>query len=390
MNVLYVLNSTSIYGGASKSFLHLLKGLINLGVKPVIVVPDNNGICVTLRRMNVTTIDVPFKHHTYPAYNGLKNKLFFLPRLFGRIWMNHNAFYKLKKHLKGQNFDLVHTNVSVINIGFKLAKSMKIPHVYHFREFADLDFNMHYFPSKYFFYKKINKKNSFFITITNQIKNYHHLNEKNTKVIYNPISERLNHIDFSHDLNYFLFAGRLVPTKGLMEVIQAYVEYVKIIKNPLKLLIAGDQPDNNYIKDIYRIIQINNLQEHIEFLGPRSDIEMLMNNAKAIIVASKFEAFGRCMAEAMFHGCLVIGKNIAGTKEQFDNGIEFCGEEIGVRYNNKEDLVKALEYISEINWEDRKKIVSLAFKTVNELYSVNVSVKNVFDFYQRILNEEYS
>lgn len=45
-----------------------------------------------------------------------------------------------------------------------------------------------------------------------------------------------------------------------------------------------------------------------------------MNRATALIVPSPFEAFGLITAEAMFNKCLVIGKDTAGTKEQFDNG----------------------------------------------------------------------
>lgn len=40
----------------------------------------------------------------------------------------------------------------------------------------------------------------------------------------------------------------------------------------------------------------------------------------ALIVPSPFEAFGLITAEAMFNKCLVIGRDTAGTKEQFDNG----------------------------------------------------------------------
>lgn len=57
-----------------------------------------------------------------------------------------------------------------------------------------------------------------------------------------------------------------------------------------------------------------------------------MSKAQALIVASRFEGFGFITTEAMWNDCLVIGKNIAGTKEQFDNGVAETGHEIGLRF----------------------------------------------------------
>ena len=45
-----------------------------------------------------------------------------------------------------------------------------------------------------------------------------------------------------------------------------------------------------------------------------------MSKALALFVPSSFEGFGFITVEAMFCGCLVIGRNTGGTKEQFDNG----------------------------------------------------------------------
>lgn len=63
-----------------------------------------------------------------------------------------------------------------------------------------------------------------------------------------------------------------------------------------------------------------------------------MAEASAIIISSQSEGFGRVMAEAMYNGCLVDGKNAAGIKEQFDNGLQFCDQEIGIRYSDYGDL----------------------------------------------------
>ncbi len=90
------------------------------------------------------------------------------------------------------------------------------------------------------------------------------------------------------------------------------------------------------------------------------------------------------MAEATFNGCLVIGKDNTGTKEQFDNGLELCGEEIGFRYQTTEELTAAMMEVERMGKEERKKIESYALKTVLHFYTNEASVNKVYDFYQFI------
>lgn len=65
-----------------------------------------------------------------------------------------------------------------------------------------------------------------------------------------------------------------------------------------------------------------NIASQVVFLGMRKDIYSLMKDAMALIVPSYWEGFGFITTEAMFNGCLVIGRNTSGTKEQFDNGLD--------------------------------------------------------------------
>ena len=44
MTILYVLHTTNPGNGASVAFMSMLQGLIPLGVTPVVVLPDQEGI----------------------------------------------------------------------------------------------------------------------------------------------------------------------------------------------------------------------------------------------------------------------------------------------------------------------------------------------------------
>ena len=82
-----------------------------------------------------------------------------------------------------------------------------------------------------------------------------------------------------------------------------------------------------------------------------------------------------------------VGKDNTGTKEQFDNGLELCGEEIGFRYQTNEELTMAMMEVERLDEDKRKKIECSALKTVMHFYTEQASVNNVYDFYQHILNK---
>ena len=139
--------------------------------------------------------------------------------------------------------------------------------------------------------------------------------------------------------------------------------------------------------ELNQFIEKYHISNLVTFLGDRKDIEFLMQEATAIVIPSRFEAFGRCMAEAMFNGCLVIGKNTGGTKEQMENGINLEGKEIALRYETTEDLTQLLAEITS-NIKDYRDYTLRAFHTVNQLYSSEANTQQVFDFYNYILHTE--
>ena len=154
---------------------------------------------------------------------------------------------------------------------------------------------------------------------------------------------------------------------------------------PLPLHIAGNGTAT-YTKLLTDKIANYHLEDKVILLGMRNDILSLYKEAKAFIVPSLFEGFGLITAEAMFSGCLVIGNDTAGTKEQFDNGKEITGEEIGLRYNTQEQLVQHLIDVTNNSTEYYTPMILRAQQVVSQLYSTETHVKNVYNLYNRIQN----
>ena len=115
------------------------------------------------------------------------------------------------------------------------------------------------------------------------------------------------------------------------------------------------------------------------------DVLPYYKEAKALIVPSLFEGFGFITAEAMFSGCLVIGNDVAGTKEQFDNGKEFTGEEIALRYATQEQLVQHLNDVTNKKTAHYQSMIDSAQQVVAKLYTSEEHSKQIYDYYQYIL-----
>ena len=185
---------------------------------------------------------------------------------------------------------------------------------------------------------------------------------------------------------YFLFAGRIEQAKGISDLIDAYAEYTKKTSFPIPLHIAGSG-SSAYMTVIQNKITQYNIKDNIVFLGMRKDILSLYKEATALIVPSISEGFGRISAEAMFCGCLVVGNDTAGIKEQFSIGKEIFGQEIGLRYHTKEELVQHLVDIT-INPIDKFETMILLGKQVAiQLYSTEQHAQQVYNFYNKIITK---
>ena len=384
MKVLYILNSTFALGGATKSFLCLLDGMRKRGEDVHVVVPDEEGVCATLRDGHIPFTVLNYRPSTYPFHRNIKERLLFLPRLIARRILERRATKAVQRLIEKEGFDIIHTNVSVIDIGFKAAQRTHTPHIFHFREFADLDFNTHYFPTPHCFHKSVKREGSYTISITESIARHHGLDTyARGCVIYNGV------IDEPAPLqpvwgDYLLYAGRLERTKGVVDVIKAYAD--SQVEMPLYLAGAETEPDTS--EEIRAIIATRGLADKVVFLGQRSDVRELMHHARATLIASHQEAFGRCMPEAMAESCLCIAYDSAGTKEQLDLGLQLSGDEIALRYHDTASLASLVTQVATASLDDFLPLIQRALQVVNAQYTAEAYVQKVFEVYEKALPQQ--
>lgn len=388
MVILYILSGTGVTDGSTKSFLNMLKGSIDAGHRCHVVCPNADGIYLHLKQHNIPVYVLKYRFNATFITHGMIPNIINWLKWQRRKYINIYKAFKLIKICRNIQPDIIHTNSSIINIGYIAAKKLKIPHITHFREYGDIDFN-------YIIHgisKQIYDHKAFFISITRDIAQYKSLPSSKTKVIYNGICStsdiRFNEIKEP----YILYAGRIQKTKGIYDLISAYLQYCDKTPNPLKLKIAGsyNSTEGADLKDaISKRLEAKNISQYVEWLGECSNINDLMFNAYITIIPSEYEGFGRVMPEAIANGCLVIGRNTGGTKEQFDNGSSL-GHEIGIRFSNNDELAEAIYNVHNKGIRGYYSIISHAQSIITDLYTIESYQKSILDFYHTILKNNHS
>lgn len=379
MKILYVVNSASM-DGASISFLNLLEGVRKKGIECHVVIPNksviNNYFIEKLNALNVVYYIVPVYFSIFSTKISKWRKFQLLMKTITGV----KLFYRIKSRMKlyflikSIKPDIVHTNVGIIHDPFLLCKKMGIRHIWHLREYQDLDFNWKILPSFHAFCHML--QHSEVITITNDIRKHFHLEMcSNALTIYNGIFNRADTQLLFPKEKYFLCASRISKEKGLYDVINAFAIFYKKHKD-YRLLIAGSGSEE-YLNTLKRLVDNLQCSDAVAFLGYCKDVRPLMQRAKALVVASYYEAFGRMTAEAAFCGCLVIGRNTGGTKEILDyiGGIVFEG--------GFELLADKMENVMQMSNEKYLSIVSYAQKKAIRRYSNETYVESILQIYKK-------
>lgn len=387
MRVLYISHGGG-HEGAPIALINLIKGMLDLGVKVGVTVPQKRGFFFEeMQRLGVTV----FCRRGYPS---IMSK----PNVSGGVLSKFKIYYEYSKTLIGvqrdmlsiiKEFkpDIVHTNTSAIDYALLGCRLTHTPHVWHVRELLDSGCGQDIFPSLKLLRWKLRLPFNHCIATTKAVFEHYNMHKQDI-VVYDGVIDSNMPVVCQKGIftyPYFLCVGYIYKNKGQKEIIEAFVEFCKI-NNTHHLVFAGKYEVNDfYYLECVQIAKYNQLIDRIHFLGLRTDIYRLMSSATALVIGSYFEGFGFTMVEAMYNGSLVIGRNVGGIKEQFDNGVEQTGEEIGLRYDEYSKLPTLLHDAINGDYDD---MVQRAKSVVIRNYTLQISSQRVYDYYKTILINE--
>ena len=125
--------------------------------------------------------------------------------------------------------------------------------------------------------------------------------------------------------NNIIAVGRLDDwhCKGFDLLILAWGKTVESIKSRVenegwKLQIAGSGSEKslNYLK---QLCKENGVEDSVEFLGFRNDVEKLYQDASIFVLSSRYEGFGLVLIEAMSQGCACVACDYKGRQREIMN-----------------------------------------------------------------------
>jgi len=143
--VLFITHYTGLYG-ANRSLLELVTTLRDSHrVTPLILVPAHGDISEELKLKRIEQISVRF----YPWVAG-KNESYVMRKIknIRKQAKNSLALRKVLNKVRQFDPDIIHSNSSVVDFGALLSLTVGVPHVWHFREFGDLDYSLAFLNKK--------------------------------------------------------------------------------------------------------------------------------------------------------------------------------------------------------------------------------------------------
>lgn len=336
MKVLYISHGAKLYG-APKSLLDYVRRIREKGVEPIVIMPKTGELQQELEKDGIENRIIAYCNCVY-------TKDYRFIDYVKYMWTNIKAVRSIRKLIKMEQIELVHTNTSAVNVGAVAAYFLKIPHIWHLREYMEEDFG--YKRLNVAITRKLIRKSKYCIAVSKGIKKkYKKEYCANIIHLYDGVECSLyeypvNMENDTKEISELLLAGAVCEGKGQWDAVRA----VEILVNKgitVHLSIVGDG-DFMYIKKLKKYVRNKELTKYITFHPFTNRLQEWRIRSTIVLVCSRMEAFGRVTAEAMMAGKIVIGTNTGGTKELIGEN-----EARGYlyRYNHPKELADKIEYV---------------------------------------------
>ena len=377
--VLFVSHSSGLCG-AERSLLDLIVGLKALNIKPLVLVPARGPLVQALEEERIEVVITPYR-------GWLTSNEIFLKCAY-RALFNLGVAIHLVGKLKPLAIDLIYTNTVYSPLGGMLSKLLRIPHIWHAREFVHEDLGARYDLgtklSMRFIHQTTDK------VICNSSAVYHkmvgHIPSEKLVVVYNGLrgSDPHSYIGSGRDFApmgegiKLCVVGTLHEGKGHGDAIRALRVLEKHgLKAELRIVGTGDE---KYIASLKILAAELGVAEQIRWEGFLSHTADVYLTSDITLICSKCEAFGRTAMEAMAVGCPVVGTRAGGLPEVITNELN------GLLYPPSDYPALAAQILRLIN--DRKLYHSIsrnAIVTISSRFTLDRYVSEINSIIRKVV-----
>ncbi len=210
------------------------------------------------------------------------------------------------------------------------------------------------------------------------------IDQNKVSIIYNGINQekilRGKKVEKRQN-NYkrLIYAGRLVPLKGVDQLVKVFSILSK--SHNIVLDIVGDGTQKRYLETMVQEMKIS---DKVTFYGFQHDISNYLEKADIFVYPSRTEIFGISLVEAMASKCICIANNVGGIPEIITNNINGF---LNIS-NSDEELIQKIQQALKVceNENQRQEMMIQAFSTA-EKFSIKKSVYELEKLCKEIVSD---
>jgi len=322
INVSFFSHSSQL-GGAEKSMLELINELNEKQIFSHVVIPEEGPIQEELERNNIPYDIVKLNWWAKATTKGQPE---------GKTYSQTESFKNLVEYLPKLsliNPGLIYTNTIVTPWGAIAANYLDKPHIWHIREFGELDHKLKFELPYAKTIKYIEKNSEELIFNSKAVSKYfsNFLSKIKTHVAHNFIEinplllkESVDNPFKEKDSLKILHCASIQEGKNQLEAVRTVVELSSEGHN-IELLLLGSVSDKDYLNEISQYIKNNKAKNYIHILGFTKNPYPYFKLSDVILITSYKEAFGRTIVEGMLANKAVVTTKEGGTSEIIKNNI---------------------------------------------------------------------
>jgi len=315
--VTFISHMADLVGGSERSLLELIDGLPRERFYCTVLLPAPGTMEEELKRRKIYYEIADYRWWTLGRGESRDDAIQEIAHCLPRVV---NALDRLDP-------DVIYTNSTVIDVGAWAAGVLGIPHVWHVREFGEIDHGLEYMLPFIERARYIAKHADLVIFNSEATRAEYALQSATARVevIYNnvflpTVSARPERY-FTRDASFKIaVVGSIQPGKGQKDALLAVHRLLGEGKD-VELLLVGRSGDNEYTEELRGLVERESLERNVVFTGLVQNIADVLTQADLVLLCSRNEAFGRVAVEAMLSGKPLIGTRSKGMLEIIREGV---------------------------------------------------------------------
>jgi glycosyltransferase involved in cell wall biosynthesis len=200
--------------------------------------------------------------------------------------------------------------------------------------------------------------------------------------IPNAIDENFFNLTSTANGNTILFAGRVIPRKRVLDLVQAFVRLAPDFPK-IQLRIAGEcESEPAYVDSIRGLIKKFGLEGRVHLLGQLSEADILAEFARSdlFVLPSAQETTPMVIAQAMAAGKPVIATAVGGVAEM----VSYGKTGFLIKVDNQDELANAMQSLIQDS-SLRAQMGRAGHEVALQKYHLDTVAKQTYEVYKMML-----